>query len=134
MLADIWDSIRSLPTWVKYWMLFLGPLNAVAILFLDQPNGPLIAFLSYAGMLFLGVIAVIQRGLSKAGSIPHVIFWTPQLIFLIWWFAAGGPTDPTFRLFLIVLIYTNIISLMFDYIDSIRWVRGERDILHSDPE
>ena len=131
MLTDIWNSVRALPTWVKIWMLFLGPLNALTILFLDQPNGPLIAFLAYAGMFFLGVLAIFQRGLSKAGSIPHVIFWTPLVGFIIGWFISGGPAAEPYRTFLIILLITNLISLAFDYVDTFKWLRGDREILRS---
>ncbi len=129
MLTDLLQSIRALPLWVKLWMLFLGPINVCTILFLDEPFGLWIAISAYGGMIPLGIIAIIQRGLSKAGSIPHVIAWTPLVIGLAWWLLTSGPTNPTYSAFLTVLFIANCISLVFDYIDSIKWLRGQRKII-----
>lgn len=134
MLNELWHSIRALPLWVKLWMLFLGPINVCTIFFLDEPYGIWIAILAYGGMIPLGIIAVIQRGLSKAGSIPHVIAWTPLVIALAWWLAESGPNNPTYNAFLTVLLVANLISLIFDYIDSIKWLRGAREILGRENE
>ena len=128
MLTDIWRSFRCTPLWVQIWVAFLASMNLATIAFINQPFGGTIAVLSYAGMAGVVIVAMIQRGVSKAASIPHVLVWTPQILLLGYWPLIGGPNDPTYNRFLLVLLATNVISLAFDYIDSIKWLRGNRDI------
>lgn len=56
------------------------------------------------------------------------------MIALAWWLAESGPNNPTYNAFLTVLLVANLISLIFDYIDSIKWLRGAREILGRENE
>lgn len=128
MLNEIWQSYRSIPLWVQIWVYFLVLVNLLSAAFLGEYNAALIAFLSYAGMIPNVFLALIQRGVSKAWSISHVLVWTLQVPIIGYYLLIGGPNYQVYKTFLIILLVANIISLVFDYIDSIKWLLGDRKI------
>lgn len=128
MFVDIWQSYRSVPLWVQIWVYFLVVVNLLTVVFLGEFSAGTIAVLSYAGMIPNIFLALFQRGVSKAWSISHVFVWTLQIPIIGYYLFVGSPTSSTYTTFLIVLLVTNIISLVFDYIDSIKWVMGDREI------
>lgn len=128
MLTEIWQSYRTLPLWVQIWVYFLVVVNLLSAAFFKEYNSGIIAFLSYAGMIPNVFLALIQRGVSKAWSISHVFAWTLQVPIIGYYLVMGGPTSLTYKIFLIILLVTNFISLVFDYIDSIKWLLGDRKI------
>jgi len=76
-----------------------------------------------------GPLLWMYRGMNKILSIPHLIAWAPLEIYLLMLL-----TDSGFRaeagdveLGLAVLLLTiNGISLVFDVIDSAKWMAGDR--------
>jgi len=124
--ADIFKSFRSLPAWVQIWMvLWLMPVNFASLYFLGEPLGIWIAVLAIGGMLPNGPIMYFERGVSKLMSLPHLIPWTAIIVIVIAFTPDGSPTYVTY---LYVLAVTNAFSLLFDYPDAIKWMKGERDI------
>ncbi len=128
--SDIWRSLRSLPLWVQVWVVgilvlvnilpfFLldtrvGMAGALAALFVAATNGPLIW---------------IYRGMNKVLSIPHLIAWGPLEIYLLMLLADSGFRAEAGALELglaVLLVVINGISLVFDVMDSIKWVAGDR--------
>lgn len=127
LFSDVWKSFMALPLWVKLWMaLILMPANFAALYFFREPNGIMIASLAVLGMAFNLVPILIQRGLGKAMSIPHLIFWFPLIIFIVFTAlpVAGGP----YQIYLIVLLLINTISLVFDVVDTVKWIKGDRSV------
>ncbi|MDO6456307.1 hypothetical protein Q4494_04390 [Celeribacter halophilus] len=119
--SSIWASFLALPTWVKLWVfLILTPVNLASALFLDQPWGMLIAALSYGGMAISGAVVLLHRGFSKLVSGGHVLPWTPLVLILL--FVRPDGTD-AFDSYLIILLVTNLVSLVFDYKDLLEWMR-----------
>jgi len=109
VFIEIWHSFRATPGWVQFWMLLLlMPINMASLFFLNEPMGMLIAFLANIGML-----------------LPHIIPWTALVVLIIFYRPdATGKYD----IFLWVLLVTNLISLAFDYVDSLKWIKGSRAI------
>ena len=127
LVKDIWSSFMALPLWVRLWMLFLlMPINFAALLFWEAPFGKLISSLAILGMAFNLVPILLDRGFGKAMSIPHLIFWVPLtgvIILKVLPIASGN-----YRVFLMALLAVNLTSLIFDIVDTLKWIRGDRAV------
>ena len=129
-LSDIWQSLRSLPGWVKVWVLaILVPVNIVPFFFLDTATG-LAASLA---AVFVAVTNMplmwIYRGMNKVMSIPHLFAWFPLSIYLLLCLADDSYREnmaSTEQVMVLVLLVVNGISLVFDAVDSWKWIRGDR--------
>lgn len=124
--SEILTSFFSLPRWVVIWLLgVLGPVNMASFFFLSEPKGPLIASLVAAGM-FLSLLPIpFERGLSSLTAIGHLIPWTILVLYILFAMPEAGGT---YAVYLSVLALVNTISLAFDYVDSYRWLKGDRAI------
>jgi len=85
----------------------------------------LIAFLANIGMLLNIPVMIYDRGVSKLMSIPHLIPWTALVLIIL--FNRPEATG-LYDTFLSALLIINIISLVFDYVDSMKWIKGDRAI------
>lgn len=127
-LSQIWQSWRRLPLWVMIWVaLILVPINLASLLFVAQPFGVWIAVLAVMGMAINVPIILIERGFSKLMSLPHLILWTPLVALIAWalWFSDAALSS-IFAGFLVVLLVIDVVSLVFDYPDFFKWLRGDR--------
>jgi len=126
IFVEIWDSFRATPTWVQIWiMLVLGPINMASMFFINEPMGMLIAFLANIGMLLNIPVMIYDRGVSKLMSIPHLLPWTALVILIIFYRPEATGLYDTF---LSTLLIINLISLAFDYVDAMKWIKGDRAI------
>lgn len=127
-LSQIWQSWRRLPLWVMIWVaLILVPINLASLLFVAQPFGVWVAVLAVMGMAINVPIILIERGFSKLMSLPHLILWTPLVALIVWalWFGDAALSS-IFAGFLVVLLVIDVVSLVFDYPDFFKWLRGDR--------
>ena len=127
-LSQIWQSWRRLPLWVMIWVaLILVPINLASLLFVAQPLGVWVAALAVMGMAINVPIILIERGFSKLMSLPHLILWTPLVALIVWalWFGDAALSS-IFAGFLVVLLVIDVVSLVFDYPDFFKWLRGDR--------
>lgn len=127
MILQIWQSYRRLPLWVQLWVaLILVPVNAASLLFVTQPAGAWLALMAVGAMLCNGVLMLVERGFSKVMALPHVLIWTPMLG-LILWLLAQDIADG-FRTYLLILLAVDVVSLILDFIDTRKWLSGDRKI------
>ena len=68
-----------------------------------------------------------NRGMGKAMSLPHLVFWTPLVILIGVALASDGGASG-YRSYLAILLVTNLVSLAFDFKDAWAWWRGDRRI------
>ncbi len=124
LITDIWQSFRSLPDWVQFWVgCILVPANLFAIIFWQHPDsGLLIAALAVGGMLPNIGIMIAERGFAKSMAIPHLFFWIP-LLFII---APKMGTHSVFGVYLIILFVIDTISIVFDINDTREWFKSRR--------
>ena len=129
-VSRVLQSIAGMKTWVKVWLMMLGPANMAAFLFLDTNIG---YWSAVAGVLVFATnipMMFIQGGITRALSLPHMI-WVPLLIYIFPQIIGPEALDPTsaeFRLGVTIFVF-NGISLAFDFLESYRWFNGEREIL-----
>ena len=127
MISQIWHSYRRLPLWVQAWVSFiLVPVNAASLAFLSEPWGLWLAAMAVGAMLLNGVIMLAERGFSKLMALPHVLIWTPMLGLVLWLLAQD--IAPAYRIYLLILLAVDVVSLIFDVIDTRKWVSGDRNI------
>ncbi|KKN91634.1 hypothetical protein LCGC14_0217430 [marine sediment metagenome] len=124
LFADIWQSYRSLPGWVQIWVgVWLAPINMVSLFFLSEPRGLWIALLANIAMLLNLPVILHDRGFSKLMALPHLLPWTLLVLLLI---LARPQAVGVYDAYLWVLLATNVVSLVFDYPDAIKWLKGDR--------
>jgi hypothetical protein len=120
------------PSWLQIWIpiLFLGAFISPLVL-LIWPKTRMIGAISFAASLIAAVLLDYmykQLGYVKLLGLPHIIAWTPLIIFLILQLRRNDfPVWPTRILKFIVVIIG--ISLVFDYVDVIRYFLGNTTAL-----
>lgn len=128
-LRDCHRSFLALPLWVRLWVaLVLIPVNALPFFLLGTETGRWAALASLLVVASNLPIMLIERGLSRLMSIPHLFAWIPLLAFLLLRLGAEPPLAGTELGLALVLLAVNGLSLVFDTIDSLRWLRGEREV------
>lgn len=131
-LQLIWHSYRSLPLWVQIWVGgILVPVNALSFLLLHSPTGQ---WAAWAALFVVGTnvpIMWMEHGMSKLMSVPHLIAWLPLQVALLARLVGhlgATPLQPFEMPLILALLATNGISLVFDAIDSVRWIKGDRAV------
>lgn len=131
-LGQIWRSWRSLPRWVQIWVgAILVPVNALSFALLDHWAGRAAALAALAVVATNLPIMWFERGMSRLMALPHLLVWGPlELLLVLRLCGELGPMPlpGTERVFIVVLLAVNGISLAFDALDTWRWLRGERAV------
>ena len=128
MVGDIWRSFRAMPLWVQVWVaVILVPANVASLALLGQPYGWAMAGMAIGAMLLNGVIMLVERGFSKAMALPHVVIWTPLVLWIGWVLATGRP-EVALHPLLWVLLLVDLFSLVLDWRDAVQWIAGERRV------
>ncbi|UWQ29369.1 hypothetical protein [Leisingera sp. M523] len=123
------EAIASQPLWVQIWVniLFLGAFVLPLALLIWRPSR--VAGLATVAASVLAGAGVYwlygQLGYVRLLGLPHVLLWTPLLIWL--WRQRAQPGMPVWPRRIILAVCTVIaISLAFDYVDAARYLLGER--------
>ena len=123
-------SVCQLPLWVRVWVLgVLIPVNALPFWFLDTQVGRAATAAALLVVVANATILLVQRGVSALMALPHLVAWIP----LTGWLAARLLFDATLTGgeagLALALVVVNGISLVFDTIDGVRWLCGQRGVL-----
>ncbi len=129
-MADIWRSWRSLPLWVQIWVAgILVPVNVLPFFLLESVVGQAGALAALLVLVTNGPLMWVYRGMNKVLSIPHLVAWGPLVIYLLMLLSESGFRADASRMELglaALLLAINGISLMFDAVDSAKWLAGDR--------
>ncbi|HAW47831.1 MAG TPA: hypothetical protein DCX34_11440 [Roseovarius sp.] len=127
MIREIWHSYRRLPLWVQLWVaVILVPINAASLTFVAHPSGVWVAAMAVGAMLLNGAIMLAEGGFSKLMALPHVAIWTPMLGLVAWLLAQD--IAPAYRGYLLILLVIDTVSLVFDALDTRKWLSGDREV------
>mgnify|MGYP003571119267 FL=1 len=127
MIREIWHSYRRLPLWVQLWVaVILVPINAASLTFVAHPSGVWVAAMAVGAMLLNGAIMLAEGGFSKLMALPHVAIWTPMLGLVAWLLAQD--IAPAYRGYLLILLVIDTVSLVFDVLDTRKWLSGDREV------
>jgi len=128
-IRDCRRSFRALPDWVQWWVgAILVPANIAPFFFLDSELGRVAALSSIFVTVTNLPIMLIERGMSRLMAVPHLIAWIPLIAYLAWTLTQTTPLSTAEKAFALALIIINGISVVFDIVDTHRWLRGEREI------
>ncbi len=128
---SVLSSFYSVPVPVIIWVnVFLAPINLAGYFFMDHPVG-LATAMAFTYVLIMNMgMAMVQRGVSRATSIPHLVPWIPLQVFLyaVLFLGAFGGVEAGSAVFYFawVLFIINGVSIAFDLLDTARWVQGDR--------
>ena len=129
-MTDIWRSWRSLPLWVQIWVAgILVPVNVLPFFLLESVVGQAGALAALLVLVTNGPLMWVYRGMNKVLSIPHLIAWGPLEIYLLMLLANSDfrAVASSMELGLAALLLViNGISLVFDVMDSAKWMVGDR--------
>lgn len=122
------EAIAQQPEWVGLWLkwLFFGVfILPLALLIWRQSRIAGIATVLSSVVAAVGVGWLFdQLGYVKLLGLPHIVLWTPLVIYLIWQLRrADMPKWP--RWIMAVVVITILTSLAFDYADVVRYLLGE---------
>ncbi len=123
------QAIAEQPQWVQLWLnvLVVGTLGLPAALLIWSKTR-VIGLMTLTIVLAAGfsVLWLYDRmGYVKLLGLPHVLLWTPLVIYQIGQFQRRD-LPPLPKLLLGCVIATMLISLAFDYTDVLRYIMGER--------
>lgn len=95
----------------------LAPVNLVALWFVSELYGVLVAMLAVGDMVPNLFILIWTRGLGPEMAIPHLIFWPPLLALILW--LQGTGVGAHFALYFWVLFAVDLVSVAFDLRDTV---------------
>jgi len=117
------------PTWVIVWVNFMVAILALAIPFsFSYREATWILLGSVLGMIGT-IVAYSLFGFTRLLGLGHIIFWTPTLIYIITVRGWKTYSKTLFSRWLIVAAIVMGVSLMFDVIDLLRWILGDRALI-----
>lgn len=123
-------SMKALPLWVKIWLVILMGANLGSIWFLDSGIGRWTAITFLVIGAFNIPMALLQNGLTRMLSFPHLI-WIGLLIYL--WKQLFGPDAIEAGTLLykygVSVFVVNSISVAFDLMECWRWLKGNRGLI-----
>ncbi|MGV7220774.1 MAG: hypothetical protein ACQ9MH_04535 [Nitrospinales bacterium] len=124
---DFMRGIFSLAVGWKIWLFLLITVNffiPVVFYHTQEAKFTILAFL-VSGMM--GIILVKIQGFTRLLGLMHIP-WIPLIIYLIGQLN-DYPVSQPISLWIKALIVFNGISLIIDFVDVIRYLRGERKVI-----
>jgi E3 ubiquitin-protein ligase DOA10 len=125
------QAIAQQPIWVQYWLyvlIFGIVVLPLALLIWRQTRLTAVVTIAASILAGLGVNWVYNKfGYVKLLGLPHIIFWTPLVYYLLKTLKRGDvPVWPTRIISVILAVF--VVSLVFDYVDVIRYLFGNRGV------
>lgn len=121
------EGIDSMPVGWRLWIYWLMAVNMASILFILRREG-LITLLVWIANVVTMTLMAEYFGFVRLLGLSHLVWWIPLLIYL-----ARRLRDIPLRTWLgrwiVVLMLTNSVSLVFDSIDVAGYLAGDRDDL-----
>ncbi|MGF1500528.1 MAG: hypothetical protein ACFBSD_01820 [Paracoccaceae bacterium] len=123
------EAVDQLPDWVQLWVLWLNivTIAACAVAALARVTWVEAGAILLANALMVPTMLWLygQVGMVRLLGLPHIVFWTPLLVWLVLRLRRRPLPAPQ-RIVLSVYAGSIALSLAFDYTDVARWLAGER--------
>jgi hypothetical protein len=108
----------------RLWCVWLVAVNAACLLFITHIEAQIVLAVTVIAVVVQAL--VYQRiGFTRILGSAHIM-WVPMFV----WFATRLDTiasDPGLANWLLLLLATNLVSMVVDATDAVRFIRGERD-------
>lgn len=118
------SAIAAQPWWLLAWIVWLTAVNAAGLLFAAETE----ARWALAALVasWVGIWILFQfAGFTRLLGLAHVVFWTPLVVYLYGRLSRFvGP--PRFERWLRLLLASDGLALMIDYVDVMRYILGDR--------
>lgn len=112
------------PWWLVAWIGWLVLVNSAALLFFSEIEARWVLAAFAASAVTMSILHLLV-GYARFLGLAHVVFWTPLVIYLYRRLSnLVGP--PLFESWLRLLLATNGLSLVVDYVDVVRYLLGDR--------
>ena len=125
----LYEATALQPAWVVMWVnvlifgAFVMPL--VLLIWKASRKAGIVTFIASMLAGFAVTLMYDAMGYVKLLGLPHLILWVPIVVFLMAQQARGDmPNWPRRIIWFIIAIIC--ISLVFDFINVVRWILGER--------
>lgn len=118
------DFILAEPSWLVGWVFTLMIFNTASILFVRRVEARWILAAWLVAIVLMNALFA-QFGYVRLLGLGHVIPWTPLIIYL-WIRRAHWDLGVRSGKWIAGVFTVNLISLVIDYVDVIRWLLGER--------
>ena len=122
------EGILSMPIGWMLWVMWMMALNTASIVFCWKKIEARFVLAAWIPNGIFMTLLAEQMGYTRILGLSHAIFWTPLVIYLFTrrknfeWGTIYGK-------WLYILLVTNVASLVIDYIDVIRYIAGDRDMV-----
>ena len=125
---DLMNYILAEPLPLVIWVMVLMTMNTVSIVFLKRVEARWVLAAWIPNGIFMSYL-LTQFGYTRMLGLSHIVFWTPLLAYL-WkrrkqWDVSGSLTGK----WLVGLFTVNLISLLIDYADIVRYLMGDHGVL-----
>ena len=110
--------------WQLWLMLLVGVNLIVPLFFLDRLEAQLVVGAFLASMMLMTALTGLV-GFTRLVGLGHV-FWIPLVVFL-WTRLEQIPAEGVFGLWIRALMALNVLSLVIDTVDVIRYIAGDRE-------
>ena len=132
-LAEYSLQTDAQPLVLQLWLNWLLFVNIIpSLFFLRHPQARYV-LLAVVVMLAFNVPLALTFGFGKVLALPHIIVWVPLVLYLLRQWRARQIADlPLLKAWLLAVIGTNVISLVFDIRDAFLFIAGDRSIIKAD--
>lgn len=117
-------EILQQPWWLIVWLAWLGLVNVASLAFWNEIEARWV-FAAFVGAFLLMTALYELNGYNRFLGLGHVVFWTP-LMFYLYQRLSNVLGPRLFETWLRVLMATNGLSLVIDYVDVLRYLMGDR--------
>jgi hypothetical protein len=112
------------PWWLVIWLAWLAFVNLASVAFWREIEARWVMG-AFVGAFLLMTALYELNGFNRFLGLGHIVFWTPLLFYLYQRLTnVIGPR--LFETWLRVLLATNGLSLVIDYVDVLRYLMGDR--------
>ncbi len=128
---NLGQHIAQEPIWLQAWVLWMVVVNLGIAIFIpfkwSRKEAWVIAIAMVVNMAFMNFL-FSQVGYTRLLGLSHILIWTPMLVWLAPRLKRHG-TGHLYGLALHTVFITNVLSLIVDYIDLIRYLVGDGDLI-----
>jgi len=129
MLNDtLMQDIFAQPTWLVVWVSWLMLVNTASLVFLKHKPARWI-LLAWIGNSLTMTALHANFGHTRLLGLSHVIWWTPLFVYL-WRISAWRTLRGAAHTWIVVLMLSNGVSLVVDYVDVARYLLGDRGLVN----
>lgn len=123
---DMMSLIAREPLWLKSWVYWMIFINSISIFFAFTRNEAHWVLTAWLANLLTMPMLFDAVGYVRLLGLPHIVFWTPLVIYL--WMKRRSFSGTWAGRYLWVVMATNGASLVIDYIDVARYLAGDGDL------